>query len=68
MGAFKKMVESTPIPGGATIRKYKKLIDNPLSFGVTTIKSTTFSDTDLVDSDKVKLELSIKLELVSVVS
>jgi len=68
MGAFKNMVESTPIPEETTIRKYKKLIDNPLSFGVTTIKSTTFSDTDLVDSDKVKLELSIKLELVSVVS
>lgn len=68
MGAFKKGIGSTPTPEETTIRKYKKLIDNPLSFGVTTIKNTTFSDTDLVDSDKIKLELSIKLELVSVVS
>ena len=46
------------------MKTYRKTRKNPLGLGVTTITNETFTDAEITDKDKAKLELAIKSGMV----
>jgi len=46
------------------MKTYRKTRKNPLGLGVTTITNETFTDAEITDKDRAKLELSIKSGMV----
>jgi len=46
------------------MKTYRKTRKNPLGLGVTTITNETFTDVEITDKDRAKLELAIKAGMV----
>ena len=46
------------------MKTYRKTRKNPLGLGVTTITNETFTDAEITDKDRAKLELAIKAGMV----